>query len=155
MSMTATLPFKAKARDSPAHSWKVAVEAITGVKPLNISIINPGTAELFFLETDLAAMEKIDSKGTLSVPKITDSDIPRRARAYLRGYFGPLRRAAFRGFSKEQARKLLAKAEELAPRMFESPSLVRQWSRTISFDRRRLERPDEGFDSEDMDMWMS
>lgn len=155
LSAIATLPFKAKARDTPVQSWKMAVTAITGIKPLGISIINPGTAEIFYSEVDQSAIETIGSKGTISTPNITDLDIPRRAKAYLRGYFGPLRRAAYRGFTKDQARKLLLRAEELLPSMFDSPSLVRQWNRTIAYDRRHLDRPDDTFDSEDLAMWMA
>jgi len=71
--------------------------------------------------------------------ELNEKDLARRARAYLNGYFRPLRRAALHGFNFPQKEAVLAAAEKMIPERFKGSSEHQKlWRRNIQFDLAQL-----------------
>ena len=83
----------------------------------------------------------LDTKGWSILPKSSvEKDITRRARAYLKSYFLPLRLAALRGFSVEEQMTILDKAQLALINL--PPATKKLWTTNISYDRERVKDQD-------------
>jgi len=139
-----SVPLKEKARKNATYAWKELVKASSGHDPLMISLLAPAKAEVFYdcrhheaILTSLSQLGKLHPEET-----VTDKDIKRRARAYLNGYFKPLRLATLQGFSLAQQEEILTHAENLLAdtKVFDS-SRRTKWLKTIAYDRQLIQKP--------------
>jgi hypothetical protein len=134
-SIVLTTNFSTKARTSPILAWKILVKSWTDHYPLMISIINPNTAEIFY---DSRQESKLLSNLLPTVKVIQRevgySDISRRAKLYLTGYFKNLRLSALKDFSPHQKSQVLMRAQEIIPKLMKDPALAKRWKKTILFD---------------------
>ena len=148
-SLVVKIPLRAQARANftlAQKSCQLAFQAATGCSPLLISQYHPGTAEIFIpadqLNTVTQAIMALDTKGWSILPKsYVEKDITRRARAYLRSYFLPLRLAALRGFSVEEQMTILDKAQSALINL--PPATKKLWATNISYDRERVKDQDQ------------
>jgi hypothetical protein len=126
--LTAHFKLNKVARETPVVSWKALVRSVGCPKPVWISLISANMAELFLEDKDVAAAtEALRKEGILverprlskdphgdTVIALRASDVYRRCSVYVRGYFRPLRQAAFHGLDKDGVRRVLCHAEEVA-----------------------------------------
>jgi hypothetical protein len=140
-SLMVQLPLSAKAQMQPLSSWKSAMKELTGHQPLAISMIHPRKAEVFFDGSVIDSVStSLHSEGyLLPMEPLTDKDISRRKSSYLQGYFRPLRRAMFQGFSRAQQDKLLDLAESSCKTVFSDQVQRKQWSHHCLKDREWLQ----------------
>jgi hypothetical protein len=140
--VTATLPLSTKAQAQPMMAWKQALQEITGHQPLLVSLINPCRAEVY-LDSKVSTQVRdiLSQQGYLQDPsELGERDLVRRKRAYLSGYFLPLRRAALQGLDSMQQLELLQLAEEdLSPSKHPDPITRKQWMFHIKKDRQWIE----------------
>ena len=139
--VTVALPLSMKAQSQPMTAWKQALQEITGHQPLLISLIHPCRAEVFFdAKVSTQARETLSQQGYLQDPvAFEERDLVRRKRAYLSGYFLPLRRATLQGLDPTQQMQILQLAEtDLATRMSD-PATRKQWMFQIKKDREWLQ----------------
>lgn len=130
-----------KARQSPTLAWNALVKAWCGHPPLQVSLLAPGKAEIFYdpkhheliMEGALRLRAEVHSSG------LSNRDFQRRARAYLNGYFRPLRLAALNGFEIDQREAVLELAKAMIPQRFKSSKEHQNlWQRNIEFDQEQL-----------------
>lgn len=132
--------FNLGARQYPTQSWnEVLEESEVRQFILQRSLINPNTLEVF---VDNKHTEKVTGQlrkwegGRVKV--VTDfavsaRDTHRRARAYTRGYFLPLRRAALAGLSTD-LQILTLKAAKIQVSKEQPGELKRKWLHHIKVD---------------------
>jgi hypothetical protein len=154
-SVMVQLPLSAKAQQQPLTSWRSAMKELTGHQPLAISMIHPRKAEVFFDGNVIDSVtNSLHSEGyLLPMEPLTDRDILRRKSSYLQGYFRPLRRAMFQGFSRAQQDKLLDLAVASCKTVFSDPVQRKLWSHHCLKDREWLQElvshsPEEAMDSD-------
>ena len=145
-SLVVKIPLCVKARATLPIAQKaceLAFQAATGCTPLLISQYHPGTAEIFIASDQMSkaiqALEALTPTGWAILPKATsERDMTRRAHAYLRGYFLPLRLAALEGFSPTEQSIILDRAEKLLDGPRFPPAMEKLWKTNIRYDRNRL-----------------
>jgi hypothetical protein len=101
------------AAKDPLFSFMKVFETVTGFKPLGISLMSKTVAEIFVPTSNV---QEIISKipphmMVLSTPKLSISDVKRRAASYNRGFFKGLRRASLDGLNNGLALQILSVAE--------------------------------------------
>jgi hypothetical protein len=105
------LPLSLRAQTQPLTAWKQTLQELLGHQPLLISLINPCRGEIY-LDMKDSSRAKTLLEPYLQEPQPPGSrDLGRRAQAYLRGYFLPLRRAALAGFDPPDQLEILQRAE--------------------------------------------
>ena len=136
--VTVTLPLSRKAQVQPMVAWKQTLQELTGHRPLLVSLINPGKAEVFYdVKVSTQVKDSLSQRGFLSDPvDLQERDLARRKSAYLSGYFLPLRRAALQGLDPSQQLQVL----DLAVKDMSSPkspdaTTRKQWTFQINKDR--------------------
>jgi hypothetical protein len=142
ISIFVRIPMKVKAMQDPILAWKQFLKAKECDLPLSISLINPCTAELFYEESSLhqvlpvlkAENYLLDQSANHLIYKISEKDLIRRADAYLRGYFRPLRLAALVGFNLESQKKVLLLAKERLEKKFVDKFSRQQWRYHVQKD---------------------
>jgi hypothetical protein len=135
--LLAKLPLTKKAQSQPMLAWKQALKTLTGHLPLSISLINPCKAELFYDSKQASEVSQALKELDYLIeehPELTDRDLGRRTRAYLDGYFLPLRRAALTGFSLELQKKVLGHSSECLRTKFPDKLTQQQWKHQIAKD---------------------
>jgi len=124
-------------------AWKQALRELTGHQPLHVSLINPCQAELYFdTKVSAAVQDSLRQQGYLMDPfeLQDDRDLERRKRAYLSGYFLPLRRATLQGLDPTQQLRVLDLAEkDLSPTKHPDPVTRKQWTYQIGKDRQWIQ----------------
>jgi hypothetical protein len=137
--VTVALPLSKKAQAQPMVAWKQAVKEMTGHQPLLVSLVHPCRAELYVdsaISTEVK--ERLSLLGHLqeAPPELGERDLVRRKRAYLSGYFLPLRRAALQGLDPTQQLQVLQQAEaDLNPIKHPDQMSRKQWMFQIKKDR--------------------
>jgi hypothetical protein len=131
------LPLSTKAQKTPLNSWRSAMKALTGHRPLAISLIHPCKAEVFF---DAKLIDSVTSSlrsEDYLCPEepLTDKDLARRKVSYLQGYFLPLRRSMMHGFNRDQQLKLLELAETSCQTVFTDSQERKKWKNHFLKDR--------------------
>jgi hypothetical protein len=153
-SSVVSLNLCSKARQQPMKSWKFAVNSWSGGKdPLHISIITPTKAEIFYDARHAEMIMNMPTDAYLHPPTLlmTEKDVERRARSYLKGYFKELRMASLRGFPKHLMLAVLKRAEEILPTLDVHKSARMSWKKTIKFDRNEVKAL-EGLDDPNEDL---
>jgi hypothetical protein len=113
-SVVAKANLSPKARLEPTAAWKALVSSWTGgTTPLQISLVNPGVAELAFEGKDRDKVKAaLQAQNSLADDlQVTERDLRRRATAYARSPFLLLRREAFRNFTGPLKKALLVEVE--------------------------------------------
>ena len=113
-SVVAKANLSPKARLEPTAAWKALVNSWTGgTTPLQISLVNPGVAELAFEGKDRDKVKAaLQAQNSLADDlQVTERDLRRRATAYARSPFLLLRREAFRNFTGPLKKALLVEVE--------------------------------------------
>lgn len=138
----AIIPLSIKAQSRPYLAWRTILKTVTGLTPLNVTLIHPRRALLYWDVTDTTRKGKIlralDSAGFFRFPgeegAVSDHHI---LRAYKNGYFKLLRQAALSGRTPQSIEWILSKAEEY---WRQSTDKVRRhiWLRRIAWDRKAL-----------------
>jgi hypothetical protein len=142
-SFVADFPLSPLAQKNSPVAVQAIMESLTGQKALSISMISFSKAEVF---VDSRHLESIKTKLSdsrmiaLKNHQTTASDLSRRARAYLRGYFKTLRLASLNDFSPTQKLEVLKLAEALLPTI-QDRVRRKKWKSTIQFDRAQLLSP--------------
>jgi hypothetical protein len=139
MSTIMSLNLRSNVRSTPMVAWKAAVKAWSGKDPLLISLFAPGKAEIFYEFKDTEDIFRVPAGCKIFQAEVTKKDVPRRARAYLHGYYKELRRAACLGFDFESKKLLLEQASKLLPTMFHSKDIRQRWEKTIAYDLSQLQ----------------
>ena len=135
-----SIPLSIKAQYRPYLAWRTVLKTATGMNPLNITLVHPRRAIVFWDVTDtsrkLPIIRALDDKKFLILPS-DDGMVDDRhyLRAYLGGYFRLLRQAALTGLSPSSVSWILEKAEEHWRR---SHDKVRKqmWIKRIAFDKK-------------------
>ena len=137
--VTAKLPLTKTAQTHPMVAWKQALKTLTGQLPLIVSLTNPWKAELYYESKQVSEVTAALKKANYLVketPVLSERDQERRKRAYLSGFFLPLRREALMGFSsKDQQLKILDMALESLEKTFQDKQTRLQWKHHIAKDR--------------------
>jgi hypothetical protein len=101
-----------EAAKDPLFSFMKVFEAVTGLKPLGISLMSKTVAEIFVPTSTLNDVRsKIPPQMIVSTPRLSMSDVKRRAASYNRGFFKGLRRASLEGLNNGLQLQLLSTAE--------------------------------------------
>jgi hypothetical protein len=105
-------------------------------------MIGPTTAEVFLDRRSLSkVLPALASHGISPIlHTLSEADLPRRAAAYLRGYFKLLRLKTLEDFSTAQQLFLLDQAQALIPLTYKKLSEQTKWLRTIAVDREEILR---------------
>jgi hypothetical protein len=82
-----------------------------------VSLLNPTQAEIFYDQSQEAEVLKLKPFATEFDLILSARDIKRRACAYLRGFFLPLRLAALEGVSLDMKRDILKAAQDSIPKV--------------------------------------
>lgn len=146
VSIQLDMKLTAAGRQNSRLAWNQVLTAM-GVKDkiLLMSPINSDIVEVYLDVKHLPEVEtKLRSMGENRMKiiehdkvKVKERDTARRARAYTRGYFLPLRRAALQGFSAAQQTLMLQAATLQVNNFFEGERL-RMWLRNITVDAKAL-----------------
>ena len=111
------MPLSIKAQYRPYLAWRTALKAITGNSPLNVVLVHPRRAIVFWDVSDvnrkIPILRTLDGRGFLRLP----ADVGTVAnnhhlRGYLGGYFKLLRQAALKGLPADTITWVFDKAEE-------------------------------------------
>ena len=141
--VTVNLPLSKKAQAQPMVAWKQAVKEITGHQPLLVSLVHPCRAEVYVdSAVSMEVKERLRPQGYLEEdpPELEERDLVRRKRAYLSGYFLPLRRATLQGLDPTQQLQVLQMAEaDLNPSKHPDQMTRKQWMFQIKKDRQWIE----------------
>jgi hypothetical protein len=145
LSLTAKLNLSQTARAEPLAAWKAALKLLTGVSPLQISLVNPGIAEAHFEEEDFQIAQAALRKHGALVDDLflTERDLQRRVAAYCHSPFPLLRRQALKDFSGPLKLKLLQAVEESVAANPDSLARKRL-KHAVAKDREWLREPEEG-----------
>jgi hypothetical protein len=147
--LTAKFNLSKEARERPMLSWKAVVKACGCPQPLWISLVNTSRAELFFEDSDMAVAEAAMRRKGMIVdsPRVSGIDVHRRTLVYMRGYFRPLRQAAFSGFEKDLVASVLQSAEERAAKLADK-GLRKQHMYQIRLDRGLFSQEDSAMEED-------
>jgi hypothetical protein len=139
-----TLPLSRKAQSQPIVAWKHVMESVTGHRPVSVSLIHPWKGEVLYDSKVAADVSKALHEAGYLIEnyQVSDKDLTRRSEAYLNGYFLPLRRAAWQGFSAEKQLELLDHAEKQIPKKFSDSFDRKKWKYQIETDRQFLQGMD-------------
>ena len=139
----AKLPLSIKAQSRPYLAWRTVLKRVTGLTPLNITLVHPRRGIIYWDVTDTPKKGKIlaalDDAGFFLFPAeegvVSDHHF---LRAYKTGYFKLLRQSALAGLTAPSAKWVLDKAEE---QWKKAPDRVLKhiWLRRIAWDKRALE----------------
>ena len=138
----AVIPLSIKAQSRPFLAWRHLLKRATGFTPLNIVLIHPRKAIIYWDATSSHVKTKIldilDNLGYFRFPAeegaISDHHF---LRAYKSGYFKLLRQAALVGLSPQSKQWVLDKAQGFWQK---SEDKVRRhiWLRRIAWDKKEL-----------------
>ena len=138
----AVVPLSVKAQTRPYLAWRSLLVALTGQKPLNIVLIHPRRAIIYWDVSDVEKKTRIlgalETQGFFRFPAeegvVADHHY---LRAYKSGYFKLLRQAVLVGRTPYTITWILDKAEEFWKA---SQDKVRRhiWLRRIAWDRQAL-----------------
>ena len=148
-----TIPLSTKAQYRPYLAWRTTLKTVTGLNPLNIVLVHPRRAIVFWDVSDVSRkvpiLRALDGRGFLKLPAdggpVGDHLY---LRAYLGGYFKLLRQAALKGLPVSTITWVFDKAQE---HWRKSRDKVRKyiWLKRIAWDREafaRGEKVEEGME---------
>jgi hypothetical protein len=129
-----------KARQAPLAAWWTMVRSVCGDAVLSISLLNPGQAQIFFADRNDERILKLRQYATEITINVTINasvtEVGRLAHAYLRGYFRPLRLAVLAGCPMELQTRILERALNLIPKVYQESSSKRSlWKHNVKMDR--------------------
>lgn len=137
-SMVVQLDLSGEALQTPYLSWQSAIRAITGEKPLLISLLHPRLAEIFYDSKLHENFQKLLERGKLSSPfKLNpEKDIGRRAVAYRKCRFPELRHACLQGFSATEVLQVIDRAKTAIEKEDIPQPLKQLWRHIIKEDQK-------------------
>jgi hypothetical protein len=129
-----------KARQAPLAAWWTMVRSVCGDAVLSISLLNPGQAQIFFADRNEERILKLRQYATELPIHVTinasATEVGRLAHAYLRGYFRPLRLAVLAEFPLELRTRILERALNLIPKVYQESSSKRSlWKHNVKTDQ--------------------
>jgi hypothetical protein len=137
-----TKELSARARQAPITAWQTLFKAWTSQPPLSVSLLNPSTAEFFYdgrLHNTLLMNMHPSFTIITNPPELTQRDLQRRAKVYLRGYFKALRLSALQALTNDQKQQVLQYASTMTASR--DPTTSSRWKKTIRYDMAALEVP--------------